>query len=61
MKTYKVIGNHAVRGVTPGGTFSADLTEFEESTLVEGGHIELVEARRMEPAKRQPVDAGEEE
>jgi hypothetical protein len=44
--TYRVVGpTHEVHGAKPGETFTADLTAEQEAALVEGGHIEPVEAQ----------------
>ena len=47
MPKYEVIGSFDVFGVEPGETFDADLDEFDETRLVDGGHI----ARVGKPAK----------
>lgn len=42
MGVYRVIGGRRVRGVDPGGEFAADLTEGEETALVDAGHVVIV-------------------
>jgi len=59
-KTYKVIGHHAVGGVAPGETFTAELSPFEETTLIAGGHIERVSAKQPEP-KQAEAGTGKEQ
>lgn len=39
MRKYRVIGNCAVFDTAPGEVFEADLDEFDERRLVDGGHI----------------------
>lgn len=40
MSKYKVIGNHKVAGVEPGGSLTEkDLEDFAVDALVEGGHL----------------------
>lgn len=43
MPDYQVVGERAVFGVQPGETFTADLSEFDEQRLIEGGHIACVD------------------
>ena len=38
-KEYTVCGNHEVHGTAPGESFSAVLTDEQETQLIEGGHI----------------------
>lgn len=47
MSEYAVVGSFAVFGNEPGSTFKAELDEFDETRLIEGGHI----ARVDKPAK----------
>jgi hypothetical protein len=42
MRKYKVIGSFAVFGNEPGEDFEAELDEFDETRLIEGGHIAAV-------------------
>ena len=48
MPKYKVVGSFAVFGNQPGEEFDAELDEFDETRLIEGGHIELVDADEKE-------------
>jgi hypothetical protein len=50
---YKVIGTSNVWGADPGETFTKALRIEEESTLVEGGHIELVEQKQKPKKKKE--------
>ena len=42
MSKYEVVGSFQVMGVEPGGTFDAELDEFDEGRLIDGGHIAAV-------------------
>mgnify|MGYP003148259836 FL=1 len=40
MSKYKVVGNHKVAGVEPGGSLTEkDLEDYAVDALVEGGHL----------------------
>lgn len=45
MAKYRVIGPHAVEGVPTGGIVEFD---FDVTYLVEGGHIEVIAARKSQ-------------
>lgn len=55
MARYKVVGNHKVGGIAPGGTVELDLDEQNEWRLVRGGHLQPV-ARPRKPASRKVTD-----
>jgi hypothetical protein len=41
MTTYRIVGNHSVAGVAPGGTVTdADLEGANIEALVDAGHLE---------------------
>ena len=44
MPKYKVVGSFAVFGNAPGEEFEAELNKFDETRLIEGGHIAAVGA-----------------
>ena len=44
MNRYRVSGNHHVDGHTPGDVFEASYSEAHELYLLQGGHLELVQA-----------------
>lgn len=43
MPEFRVVGERVVFGTEPGETFSADLSDFDEQRLIEGGHIARVD------------------
>jgi hypothetical protein len=45
MAKYRVIGPHAVDGVETGGVVELD---FDATRLIEGGHIEVIAARKTQ-------------
>lgn len=49
--SYRVIGRHAVHGVSPGDTFTKDLDPDHERHLIEGGHLQIVELENPDSAK----------
>lgn len=44
MDRYRVSGNHHVDGHPPGDVFEASYSEEHELYLLQGGHLELVQA-----------------
>ncbi len=52
MSRYRVVGAHAVYGVEPGEVFEADLSEWQERVLIEGGHIRPVGEPVPTPAEQ---------
>jgi hypothetical protein len=46
MPKYKVVGPFAVFGNESGKEFEADLDEFDETRLIQGGHIVAVEPEK---------------
>lgn len=44
MPKFKVVGNHAVAGVSPGG--QVEFTDEEAAWLIEAGHLEAVATRK---------------
>ena len=48
MPKYEVVGQFDVFGHEPGSTFEAELDEFDETRLVEGGHIVVVDGDEEE-------------
>lgn len=55
MARFKVVGNHAVDGVAPGGTVTID-DDVQAAQLVRSGHLKPVAAKkpaaRKQPAKK---------
>jgi hypothetical protein len=51
-RRYKVIGGSDVYETPPGREFEAALPIGNEALLIEGGHIERVEAKPAKPAKQ---------
>lgn len=41
-KEYEVVGDMIVHGFTKGEKFAADLLEYEERLLIDGGHVKPV-------------------
>ena len=48
MPKYEVVGQFDVFGHEPGSTFEAELDEFDETRLIEGGHIVVVDGDEEE-------------
>lgn len=57
---FKIVGNHEVAGVAPGGIVSTDeLQGCNIGALVEGGHLEIVQSRAVKAAASAEADEAE--
>lgn len=55
---YKVVGNHTVAGVAPGGVVSSEeLHGCNIGLLVEGGHLEIVQSKAAKAASAEADEA----
>jgi len=55
-KEYEVCGPTEILGHSPGVKFTADLSDFQEKTLIEGGGLKVVgEVPPVEPTSEEPV------
>lgn len=52
MSKYRVVGNHPVAGVEPGGSLTEkDLEDHAVDALVEGGHLELTTGQKTKDSE----------
>lgn len=55
--TYRVVGGSEVHGTQPGETFTMPLPIGQEALLVQGGHIERVDAPRVVKPSKTPKES----
>lgn len=59
MPKYEVVGSFAVFGNAPGQKFDADLDEFDERRLIDGGHIRPVGAKAVKADQKEDATNGD--
>lgn len=55
MKRYRVSGTQRVAGHEPGDVFDASYSEAHELYLLQGGHLELVQAKPSDDGDADPA------